>query len=142
MASPSAEQATVYECEDRTESEIGSRGFDSRKVDEWIETVCHAEDLDVPTVSVVRASRTLLASAHAESNSICIRGRRVTAGTLLHEIAHLSCGGDSHGVLFRDELVRLGRAHISLQWADHLHRGFVSAGLEMSPWPASARRPR
>ena len=142
MARYSVEQAAVYECEDRTEMEVGSRVFDSRSVDEWIHRVCHAEDLDIPTVSVSRASRTLVASAHAESNSICFRGRSVTAGTVLHEIAHLSCGGDGHGILFRDELVRLARAHISLQWADHLYRGFIAAGLEMSPWPASAHRPR
>jgi hypothetical protein len=67
-----------------------------------------------------------------------VRGKTTTTATVLHEIAHISVGVDSHGVLFRDELIRLARAHISIDYAALLHGVFSTAGLEMSPWAASA----
>ena len=140
MARRTSEQAAVYVCEDVVESTVGSRTLGSREVAAWLEGVCEREDVDIPVVVVARAAKRLLASADAESHSICLRGRDTTAGTVLHELAHLTCGGDSHGVLFRDELVRLGRAHISVEWAAALHGEYTAHGLEMSPWPASANR--
>ena len=140
MARRSPEQETVYRCEDLVESAIGSRALDSRLVSHWLERVCEREDVDLPGIVVLRAAPVLLASADADSHSICLRGRTTTAATVLHELAHLTCGTDSHGVLFRDEFVRLARAHISVEWAALLHRTYVEHGLEMSPWPASAHR--
>lgn len=140
MVRPGTEQSTVYTCEDLVESQIGSRMLASNEVAAWLERVCEREDVDVPVVTVRRAARTILASADGTTHSICLRGRTVTTGTVLHELAHLTCGAGSHGVLFRDELVRLGRAHVSVEWAALLHRTFTDHGLEMSPWPASAHR--
>lgn len=134
------EQALTYACEDVVENECGTREFKSRDINQWVDQICQREDLDTPHIEVLRKSSSTLASAHAEDHSICIRGARTTASTVLHELAHLSCGTTGHGVLFRDELVRLSRAHISVDYAAMLHGLFVATGLEMSPWPASAAR--
>jgi hypothetical protein len=92
----------------------------------------------MPEIVVGRATRTSLASADIESHTICLRGKVTTAATALHEVAHVIVGADSHGVLFRDELVRLARAHISVEYAALLYGVYQGVGLEMSPWPASA----
>lgn len=136
----SPEQALVYACEDVVEGEIGSRVIASREVEAWIENVSHREDMDTPAVLVARLSRRTSASANDQEHSICIRGTSTTVATVLHELAHLSAGSDSHGVLWRDEYTRLSRAHISVTHSALLHSLFVAVGLEMSPWPASAFR--
>lgn len=134
----SPEQALTYACEDIVDNEIGSRNFSSHHVEQWLQHVCTREDIDMPQVVVGRATRTSLASADIESHTICLRGKVTTAATALHEIAHVIVGADSHGVLFRDEFVRLARAHISLEYAALLYGVYQGVGLEMSPWPASA----
>lgn len=135
-----AEQALTYVCEDIVETEYGSREISSDDYHEWLLAVCDREDLDMPAVQVTRTSQTIAASASLDSHSICVRGRRTTTATLLHEVAHLSCGAHSHGIVFRDEFVRLVRSHVSVSYAALLHTLFVSAGLEMSPWQASTSR--
>ena len=100
--------------------------------------MCTREDIDLPQIVVGRATRTSLASADIESHTICLRGKVTTAATALHEVAHVIVGVDSHGILFRDELVRLARAHISVEYAALLYGVYQGVGLEMSPWPASA----
>ena len=92
----------------------------------------------MPHVVVGRASRSSLASADIDSHTICLRGKATAAATALHEVAHVIVGIESHGVLFRDELVRLARAHISVEYAAMLYGVYKGVGLEMSPWPASA----
>lgn len=134
------EQALVYACEDIVEHEIGSRNIASHEVERWIEGICQREDMDTPVVLVSRLSRRTLASANDQDHSICLRGKTTTVGTALHELAHLSAGSDSHGVLWRDEFTRLTRAHISVSYAALLHSLYTGSGLEMSPWPASASR--
>ncbi|MEI6198427.1 MAG: hypothetical protein WCP83_00620 [Actinomycetota bacterium] len=134
----SPEQALVYACEDIVDSELGSRNFSSAHIEQWLQHVCTREDIDTPHLVVARASRSTLASADSESHTICIRGKMTSAATVLHEVAHVIVGADSHGVLFRDELVRLARAHISVDYAALLHGVYQGVGLEMSPWPASA----
>ena len=136
----STEQALTYACEDIVEIEYGSREISSNEYEPWIQTVCDREDLDLPELHIARASQTTAASASLDAHSICVRGRRTTTATLLHEVAHLSCGAQSHGILFRDEFVRLVRFHISVSYAALLHTLFSSVGLEMSPWQASAAR--
>ena len=136
----STEQALTYACEDIVEAEYGSREITSDEYTQWMQSVCDREDLDLPAVQVTRTSRTIAASASLESHSICVRGRRTTTATLLHEVAHLACGAQTHGVLFRDEFVRLVRFHISVSYAALLHTLFSSVGLEMSPWQASTSR--
>jgi hypothetical protein len=134
----SPEQALTYACEDIVDNELGSRNFTSRHIEQWLQHVCTREDIDMPQIVVGRATRTSLASTDIESHTICFRGKVTTAATALHEVAHVIVGADSHGVLFRDELVRLTRAHISVDYAALLHGVYEGAGLEMSPWPASA----
>lgn len=136
----SIEQALTYSCEDIVENEIGSRILSSGSTTEWLEQVCAREDIDVPDVLVRRASPKSLASADIDSHTICIRGIDTTTATVLHEIAHVSIGVESHEIMFRDELIRLARAHISVEYAALLHGVFTGAGLAMSPWPASAAR--
>ena len=134
----SAEQALTYACEDIVDNELGSRNFSSHHIEQWLQHVCAREDIDTPQVVVGRATRTSLASTDIDSHTICLRGKVTTAATALHEVAHVIVGADSHGVLFRDELVRLARAHISVEYAALLHGVYQGVGLEMSPWPASA----
>jgi hypothetical protein len=110
----------------------------SDHIEQWLQHVCTREDIDTPQVVIGRATRTSLASADIGSHTICLRGKVTTAATALHEVAHVIVGADSHGVLFRDELVRLARAHISVEYAALLYGVYQGAGLEMSPWPASA----
>ena len=136
----SPEQALTYSCEDTVENEIGSRNLSSRLTTDWLEQVCAREDIDVPHVLVRRASPKSLASADIDSHTICIRGMNTTTATVLHEIAHVSIGVESHEIMFRDELIRLARAHISVEYAALLHGVFAGTGLAMSPWPASAAR--
>ena len=134
----STEQALTYACEDIVDNELGSRNFASHHIEQWLQHVCTREDIDTPRVVVGRATGTSLASADIESHTICLRGKVITAATALHEVAHVIIGADSHGVLFRDELVRLARAHISVEYAALLYGVYQGVGLEMSPWPASA----
>ena len=134
----SPEQALTYACEDIVDNELGSRNFSSQHIEQWLQHVCTREDIDTPHVVVGRATKTSLASADIDSHTICLRGKVTTAATALHEIAHVIVGADSHGVLFRDELVRLARAHISVEYAALLYGVSKGVGLEMSPWPASA----
>ena len=134
----SPEQALTYACEDIVDNELGSRNFSSHHIEQWLQHVCTREDIDMPHVVVGRASRSSLASADIDSHTICLRGKATTAATALHEVAHVIVGIESHGVLFRDELVRLARAHISVEYAALLYGVYKGVGLEMSPWPASA----
>ena len=134
----SPEQALTYPCEYIVDNELGSRNFSSQHIEQWLQHVCTREDIDLPQIVVGRATRTSLASADIETHTICFRGKVTTAAIALHEVAHVIVGADSHGVLFRDELVRLARAHISVEYAALLYGVYQGAGLEMSPWPASA----
>lgn len=134
----SEEQALTYACEDIVDNELGSRNFASHHIEQWLQHVFTREDIDVPQIVIGRATQTSLASADIESHTICFRGKITTAATALHEVAHVIVGIDSHGVLFRDELVRLSRAHISVEYAALLYGVYQGVGLEMSPWPASA----
>ena len=134
----SPEQALTYACEDIVDNELGSRNFSSQHIEQWLQHVCTREDIDLPQIVVGRATRTSLASADIETHTICFRGKVTTAAIALHEVAHVIVGADSHGVLFRDELIRLARAHISVEYAALLYGVYQGAGLEMSPWPASA----
>ncbi len=134
------ETALTYACEAVAESEIAVKDLKSADIDSWVEAISHREDIDVPNIVVTRKSPSVLATAHSEFHTICIRGAHTNQVTVLHEIAHLVIGVPTHGVLFRDELVRLTRAHISVEFASFLYSLYQSTGLEMSPWPASAHQ--
>ena len=134
------EQALVYACEDVVENEFGSREIVSSEAEAVLEEICHAEDIEIPTILIARKSKSALALTYIEENVICIRGKSTTMSTLLHELAHAVVGAESHGVLFRDELTRLTRKYISVSYAALLHSVYSGVGLEMSPWPATATR--
>lgn len=136
----SAEQALVYACEDIVEEAIGSQHVPSHEAHSWLEHVCEIEDVDPPRIEIHRESSSFQASSSVDQNALCLRGKTTTRATLLHELAHLMSDGHSHGVLFRDELVRLSRAHLSVEFAALLHGVYQACGLEVSPWPASAQR--
>jgi hypothetical protein len=135
-----AEQALVYACEDVVEQELGSRDIPSSEAASILEDICHAEDIEVPRILIARKAKSSLALTYIEENVICVRGATTTMATLLHELAHAVVGAESHGVLFRDELARLTRKYISVSYAALLYSVFSGAGLEISPWPATASR--
>jgi hypothetical protein len=130
----------VYACEDVVEGELGSRELLSAEAESILEDICHAEDIEIPRVLVARKSTSARALTYIDENVICVRGKSTTMATLLHELAHAVVGAESHGVLFRDELARLARAHISVSYAALLHSVYAGVGLEMSPWPATSSR--
>lgn len=136
----STEQALVYACEDLVDDEMPARTLDMEEAARVVNDMCAAEDLDTPRLERGRARRAV-ASADLDAHALCIHRSRVSMLTIAHEIAHLSTRADSHGVLFRDELVRLVRAHISVEHAALLHGLFLGCDLDMSPWAASGHRP-
>jgi len=134
------EQALVYACEDIVEEELGSRDIPTSEAATILEEICHAEDIEVPQIMIARKAQSSSAHTYIDENVICVRGTTTTMATLLHELAHAVVGAESHGVLFRDELARLTRKHISVSYAALLFSVYSGAGLEMSPWPATASR--
>lgn len=136
----SHEQALTYACEDIADDLVGTREIAEHDVGGLLERICHTEDLDVPRLEFARQRSTSLAATIIDDNTICVFGRRTTLSTLLHEIAHTSVRTPGHGVMFRDELVRLTRRHLSVEYAALLHSLFVGLGLDAAPWPASAHR--
>ena len=136
----SHEQALTYACEHIADDIVGTRELTPDDAQRLLERICHAEDLDVPRLEFSRRRATSLAATLVDDNTICIFGRRTTLSTLLHEIAHVSVRTHGHGVLFRDELVRLTRVHLSVEYAALLHSLFVGLGFDAAPWPASAHR--
>ena len=136
----SHDQALTYACEHLADDIVGSRELTAADAQKLLERICHAEDLDVPRLEFARKRTSSLAATLVDDNTICIFGRRTTLSTLLHEIAHTSVRTHDHGVLFRDELVRLTRVHLSVEYAALLHSLFVGLGFDAAPWPASAHR--
>lgn len=110
------------------------------EIQPWVEDVCHTEDLDVPDIEFSRKRPTSLGATFIDQHAMCLFGRDIRQSTVLHELAHLSVKANNHGVLFRDELVRLTRAHLSVEYASLLYSLFVGCNLEVAPWAASARR--
>jgi hypothetical protein len=136
----SPEQALVYACEDIVDREIGSQAVSSHAVQQWVISVCTAEDLDPPHIVVQRATPTTLASASPDTNTICIRGRNTTHATLLHEISHVAGSAHQHDQQFRDRFIQLARSHISVQYAAMLHALYAGVGLSIAPWTSSIRQ--
>lgn len=136
----SLEQALTYSCEHLADDVLGIRIMSHKEIQPWLEDVCHTEDLDVPVIEFARKRPTSMGVTYIDENALCLFGREIRQSTVLHELAHLSARADNHGVLFRDELVRLTRAHLSVEYASLLHTLFVGCQLEVAPWGASARR--
>jgi len=138
----SQEQALVYGCEDVLAEQLPSRLLSADELDGFVRAVCESEGMDVPIIEdlVGRRGRATTVVATADLEAEVVRfAAGATVATVLHELAHLSADRDDHGVLFRDELVRLLRRHADVGQAAMLHGLFTGVGLEMSPWPASSR---
>jgi hypothetical protein len=134
------EQALTYSCEQLADNVLGIRIMSRQEIQPWIEKVCHTEDLDVPEMLFQRARKNSLGVSYVDEHAMCLFGREIRQSTVLHELAHLSAKAQHHGVLFRDELVRLTRAHLSVDYAALLHSLFVGCELDAAPWEASARQ--
>lgn len=136
----STEQALTYACEEIADQQLHVRDLRESEIQSWVENICHTEDIDVPAISFSRKRPTAHGLAMVDTHDICFFGKEIRQSTVLHELAHLSIRTRGHSVLFRDELVRLTRAHISVEYAALLHSLFTHCDLEVAPWPASARR--
>lgn len=134
------EQALTYACENVADDVLNIRVMTRNEIQPWVDNVCHAEDLDVPDLEFRRKRPTSLAVTFIDQHSVCLYGREIRQSTILHELSHLSTKAENHGVLFRNELVRLTRAHLSLDYAALLHALFKGCNLEIGPWGASARQ--
>lgn len=136
------DQALVYGCEDVLESQYPSRTIPHGDIGDFVEVVCESEGIDAPLIGrlgrVSSARRHTVATADIEAELIRFESTGATVSTILHELAHLTSGMDDHGVLFRDDFVRLLRRHCDVGQAATLHGLFTACGLDMSPWPASA----
>ena len=136
----SQEQALAYSCEHLADQVLAIRIMSREEIQPWVESVCHTEDLDIPVIEFGRKRPTSLGMTFIDQHAVCLFGRDIRQSTVLHELAHLSVKAHNHGVLFRDELVRLTRAHLSVEYASLLHSLFVGCNLEAAPWSASTRR--
>ena len=134
------EQALTYSCEQLADTVLGIRTMVQDEIQPWIEKICHIEDMDVPETLFGRNRKSSLGASYVDQHASCFFGRETRQSTVLHALAHLSKRAENHGVLFRDELVRLTRAHLSVDYAALLHSLFVGCGLEAAPWGASARQ--
>ncbi len=134
----SAEQALVYAVEIVVENTLGAPPLRRSEILNFIDTVCMNENVDTPTVDIKPSQSKNIATTAISDHSICLQRARSSAPTILHEIAHLIVGLETHGVLFRDELVRLTRKYIGLEYASLLFHLMSGTNLEMSPWQASA----
>ena len=136
----SPEQALVYACEAVTETVLGVRKIPRSKTDEFINSVCMNENIETPTVNIAPSRSPNVAIANIQEHSVCLHRARSSVPTILHEIAHLIVGLEQHGVLFRDELIRLTRKYIGVEYSSLLFHLMSGTGLEMSPWQASSRQ--
>ncbi|MSO32216.1 MAG: hypothetical protein EXQ64_05335 [Ilumatobacteraceae bacterium] len=136
----SPEQALVYSCEAVTETVLGVRKIPRSKTDEFINSVCMNENIETPTVNITPSQSPNVAIANIQEHSVCLHRARSSVPTILHEIAHLTVGLEQHGVLFRDELIRLTRKYIGVEYSSLLFHLMSGTGLEMSPWQASSRQ--
>lgn len=132
------DQALVYACEDVVIAELGERTVRSEDVSRFVDSVCEAEDVDTAEVVFGRAGTRTVASVEMDARRICIRGAATGSSTVIHEVAHLTSGSGDHGRRFRSELVRLSRAHLSVEHAALLHRLFVEVDLPVDAWPTDA----
>lgn len=133
----STEAAQTYEVESAFEAEMPTRVLTLTEARDWLNAVCHAEDLDPPTLTSARLRKGFEAAALPDEWCILVADVAPTQHTVLHELTHLACANRGHGREFRTHLVRLLRRHVSLEHAAHLHARFVDAGLSIDPFAAT-----
>ncbi|MSO60089.1 MAG: hypothetical protein EXQ63_07160 [Ilumatobacteraceae bacterium] len=133
----SPEQALVYATETVVENTLGARKLQRSETIDFIDEVCMNENIDTPALDITPSRSKYIATADISQHSVCLRRARSSVPTILHEIAHLTVGLEQHGILFRDELIRLTRKYIGVEYSSLLFHLMSGAGLEMSPWQAS-----
>ena len=136
----SFEQALVYAVETVVENTLGAPQLRRSETLNFIDAVCMNENIDTPTVDITPSQSKYIATTDISEHSVCLLRAHSSAPTILHEIAHLTVGLETHGILFRDELVRLTRKYVGLEYASLLFHLMSGTGLEMSPWQASSHR--
>ena len=133
----SPDQALVYAVEDEVDVSLGLRVVAEHDVGAVLVALCEAEDIDEPSLSRSRRSGSSDAAAvDLVTREISVRHGPLPLSVLVHELAHLVSAADNHGREFRDELVRLSRAHVSVAHAAMLRTLFSSVGLDVADWRA------
>ena len=130
------ESALCYAVEGVVEKAHGWKSLPKTELALFVDAVCDAEGIDSPEISHLRRTGNVIASADIEYHSIEFRGSTVNVGSVLHEIAHLTAGAGDHGVVCRNEFVRLVRRHSRVEHAAFLHAVMRSVGLSVAPWQA------
>lgn len=121
-------QASVYAIENVVESALPLHCFSIHTSRQFVERVCEAEAVDVPNIVSARISNAI-ASASAERYEIVL-SRRVSALTLLHELAHCLTPNAGHTEPWRTKFVQLVRAHLSVDHASLLYHLYQRNGLD------------
>lgn len=128
------EQALVYACENIADRECPTRVLDD--VRGFVERACLEDDIDVPNLEFRPLQRRCEGLAEHTSRTLTFPRRSVPLQVVVHEMSHLLAPVDGHGLLFRDEMVRLARRHAGIEHASLLHSLFRGVGLDVSPWVA------
>ena len=130
------ESALCYAVEGVVETAHGWKRLSKPELALFVDAVCDTEGIDSPEISHLRRTGSVIASADIEYHSIEFRGSTVHVGSVLHEITHLTAGASGHGIVFRNEFLRLVRRHSSVEHAAFLHAVMHGVGLEVAPWQA------
>ena len=126
----SHDQALVYAVEDEVDDALGVRELSPSQVREVVATVCEVEDVDEPRLRF-DSRGAVVGSADLVDRVVRIRAGGIALSTVVHEIAHVTSGAENHGREFRDELVRLTRAHVSVAHAAMLRTLLEAVGLDV-----------
>jgi hypothetical protein len=129
-------QALVYGVEHVVERVMPSRVLTSlNDARQWLERVCETEGWDTPEVQRIRSTK-WSGVASSEWQVIGL-STRATVLTLAHELAHVTCGADGHGEVWREQFVHIVREHVSVQHASLLHTLYNRFRLDSGQWRLS-----
>ena len=133
----SGEQALVYAVEEVVAEVFPWALLNKEELKRFIVRLSESEGIDPPLIVHQRLQGSVVATAYRDHRAISVRGTEIAVGVALHEMAHLTCGSKLHGVVFRNELIRLVRRYGDVEHAAMLYQVFSAVGLEMGPWMAS-----
>lgn len=131
------EQALVYAVEDVVAEIFPWATMNNSALAKFVHDLSEREGIDSPSIDFLSKRGSVLASTCFENRTITVRGSKVSVGTALHEIAHLTCASRLHGSVFRNELIRLVRRYGDVEHAALLHQVFGASGLTVAPWESS-----
>ena len=130
------EQALVYSVERVVESVLPTQVISRRDSVKWLDAVCDLEDWDTPSVCSIRTRR-WAGVASRDKHAIGIARAETTVLVLAHELAHLVCENDGHGIEWRSAFVNIVRKHISVHHASLLHALYNRVQLPTTQWETS-----